>query len=105
MASQRLLPVHGHKTINASDRKNTLLTGPSSTQKGRYKHRKGWSRPAAFGKVKVPSFAVDVVSPPLGRRPEVTVILDFERDGEMMTKNLYGDMFGHIFGPLFDVWS
>ena len=38
------------------------------------------------------------------RRPQATVILDFERDGGMMTKNPYGDMFCHIFGRLFDVW-
>ena len=37
--------------------------------------------------------------------PRKTVILDFERDGGMMTKNPYEDMFCHIFGQLFDVRS
>ena len=33
------------------------------------------------------------------------VILDFESEGGIMAKNPYGDMFCHIFGQLFDVWS
>ena len=30
--------------------KNTILTGPSPIHKGRYKCRKGWPRPPAFGR-------------------------------------------------------
>ena len=33
------------------------------------------------------------------------MILDFERDGEMMTMKSYGDMFCHPFSRLFDVLS
>ena len=43
-----------------------------------------------------------IVSSSLYRRPQATAILDFERDGKMMTKTAYGDMFCHIFGRLFD---
>ena len=53
----------------------------------------------------IPLFVAIVVSPLLWRHPELTVILDFERDGGMMTKTPYGVMFCHIFGRLFDVLS
>ena len=39
------------------------------------------------------------------RRPKVTNILDFEGDGGMMTMTPCGDVFCHVFGRLFDVWS
>ena len=39
------------------------------------------------------------------RRPQATVILDFEGDGGMITINPCGDVFCRAFGQLFDVWS
>ena len=54
---------------------------------------------------KITSFVAVIVSPSLWRRPQATVILDFERDGGVMTKTPYGDVFCHIFGRLFDVSS
>ena len=39
---RRSLPVHEHETINVPGRLDTLLTGPSRIQEGRYKSRKGW---------------------------------------------------------------
>ena len=94
-----------HETINAPCRQDTLLIGPSPTQKGRYKSKKGWPRLRAFWKAEIPSFAAVVVPWSLCRRPQATVILDFESDGGMLTMNPYGDMFCHIFGRLFYMWS
>ena len=54
---------------------------------------------------KITSSVAVIVSPLLGRRLQATVILDFERDGGMMIKTPYEDMFCHIFGQLFDVLS
>ena len=39
------------------------------------------------------------------RRPQEMDILDFEGDEGMMTINPYGDVFCHVFGRVFDVWS
>ena len=49
--------------------KYTLLTGSSPIQQGRYKSRKGWPRPGAYGKSKIFSVAAVVVA----TLPQMTV--------------------------------
>ena len=105
MAYQRSLPVHEHETINAPGRQDVLLTGPTPTQKGRYKRGKGWPRPRAFENAKIPSFPAAVMSPSFLLRPQATVILYFEGVWGILIINPYGGMFSREFGQLFDVWS
>ena len=61
MASRRSLSAHEHETMNAPYRQDTILTGYSPIQQGRYKSRKGLPRPGAFGKAKIPSITAAVV--------------------------------------------
>ena len=44
------------REINAPGGQDTLLTGPSRIQKGRYKSRKGWSWPGVLVETKITSF-------------------------------------------------
>ena len=70
----------------------TLLAGSSPIRQGRYKSRKGWPRPGAFGKQ-----GAVAVSPLLWRCPQVTAVLDFEGDGRMMIDDDdYGPMWRHV---------
>ena len=95
---------YDHESVNhpvvacRCGRQYTLLTGPSSVQKGRYRRGKGWPRPGALGKAKTLSFLAVVLPPTWCRRPQATVILDFEGEGG-------GDhepIWGHV---LSQVWS
>ena len=61
MVSRRSLSAHEHETMNAPCRQDTILTGSSPIQQGRYKSRKGLPRPGAFGKTKIPSITAAVV--------------------------------------------
>ena len=97
MSSRQSFVVQEREKINTPGRQDTLLTASLPMQKGRYKCRKGWSRPGVFGKAKISSFATVVVPPLFIRCPKVTVNYNLGRDVGMMTLNLYGDMFCHPF--------
>ena len=97
--------MHEYEKINAPGGQDTLLTGPSRIQKGRYKSRKGWPWSGALVETKITPFVPVILSPSFIRRPQATVILDFEPDGGMKTKILYEDVFCHTVGRLFDASS
>ena len=81
MVPQWSFSAHKHDTISAPGRQDTLLTGPLSMHKGRYKSRKGWSQPGVFGKAEIPSFPVVAVSLLFIHCPKVTVNHRMEKIG------------------------